>query len=69
MNLIKLSGRKEGSPQCNMDPTKIILENVGRNFNGNYSCQVMRTSFLISLSKYFIIFEIFLIMNSVALEC
>ena len=53
MNLIKLSGRKEGSPQCNMNPTKIILENVGRNFNGNYSCQVMRTSFLISLSKYF----------------
>ena len=43
MNLIKLSGRKEGSPQCNMDPTKIILENVGRNFNGNYSCQVRRT--------------------------
>ena len=53
MNLIKLSGRKEGSPQCNMNPTKIILENVGRNFDGNYSCQVMRTSFLISLSKYF----------------
>ena len=25
---------------CNMDPTKIILENVGRNFHGNYSCQV-----------------------------
>ena len=45
MNLIKLSGRKAGSPQCNMNPTKIILENVGRNFNGNYSCQVMRTSF------------------------
>ena len=40
MKLIKLSGRKEGSSQCNMDPTKIILENVGRNFNGNYSCQV-----------------------------
>ena len=29
-----------GSSLCNMDPTKIILENVGRNFNGNYSCQV-----------------------------
>ena len=25
---------------CNMDPTRIILENVGRNFHGNYSCQV-----------------------------
>ena len=25
---------------CNMDPTQIILENVGRNFHGNYSCQV-----------------------------
>ena len=25
---------------CNMDPGKIILENVGRNFHGNYSCQV-----------------------------
>ena len=46
--MIKLSCgcRKEeswdsvGSSLCNMDPTKIILENVGRNFNGNYSCQV-----------------------------
>jgi hypothetical protein len=28
---------------CNMDPTKIILENVGRNFHGNYSCQVRST--------------------------
>ncbi len=27
---------------CNMDPTKIILENVGRNFHGNYSCQVRK---------------------------
>ena len=26
---------------CNMDPTRIILENVGRNFHGNYSCQVL----------------------------
>ena len=25
---------------CNMDPSRIILENVGRNFHGNYSCQV-----------------------------
>ena len=35
---------------CNMDPTRIILENVGRNFHGNYSCQVRAVLNIAALS-------------------
>lgn len=36
----QLPGRDvEGSDLCDIDPSKLLLESVGRSFQGNYTCQ------------------------------
>lgn len=57
---VDVSWTAAADSMCNMDPSKIILENVGRNFQGNYSCQVailqpivnINLSLLIIFTKY-----------------
>ena len=29
---------------CDIDPSKLLLENVGRSFQGNYSCEGMTSA-------------------------
>jgi len=35
------SGGNDTATFCDIDPSKLLLESVGRNFHGNYSCEGM----------------------------